>query len=185
MSREVRRVPPDWQHPTEFNKYSYVVQFKPLFEGPWEARAARWDEDSEHWLKGEERDSKTYFDEVSKWVPADPQDLIDYPTWLEYNRERPVPEEYMPSWTSEEATHYMMYESTSEGTPISPAFASPEELAHWLADTGASTFADLTATYEQWLVICKGASAPSMIFSPETGVISGVEAAAIWNEEES
>lgn len=57
----------------------------------------------------------------------------------------------MPQWPENEATHYMMYEDTSEGTPISPAFATKEELARWLTDTGASAFGRLTATYEQWL----------------------------------
>lgn len=52
-----------------------------------------------------------------------------------------------------ERTHYMMYETTSEGTPISPAFATPEELARWLADTGASAFGSLTATYQDWLSV--------------------------------
>jgi len=89
-----------------------------------------------------------------------------------------VPDEndYMPEWRGEEKTHYMMYEDTSEGTPISPAFATPEELAKWLADNGASTFGDMTGTYEQWLSVCNGGWGPSMVI--ENGVLkSGVEIA--------
>lgn len=82
----------------------------------------------------------------------------------------------MTDWDDSECTHYMMYEDCSEGTPISPAFKTPEELARWLADNGASAFADMTATYEQWLQTCKIGSAPSAVFSTETGIISGVEA---------
>lgn len=72
-----------------------------------------------------------------------------------------------------ERTHYMMYEDTSEGTPISPAFATPEELAQWLADNNASAFGNMTATYEQWLHTIKRSWAPSMIID-SSGIHSGV-----------
>lgn len=95
-----------------------------------------------------------------------------------YFGERPRAENYMPSWPKAECTHYQMYESTSEGTPISPVMATPEDLAHWLADTGASAFAHCTATYEQWLVTCQVGSAPSAVLDSKNGVRSGVEAQA-------
>jgi len=72
-----------------------------------------------------------------------------------------------------ERTHYMMYEDTSEGTPISPAFATAEELAQWLADTGASAFGNMTAAYEQWLSTIKRLWAPSMVID-NSGIHSGV-----------
>lgn len=68
----------------------------------------------------------------------------------------PKEEDYMPRWCPEEATHCMMYETCSEGTPISPAFTTPEALARWLADTGASAFGSSTATYEGWLRVALG-----------------------------
>jgi len=83
---------------------------------------------------------------------------------------------YMPVWMDEEATHYMMYEECSEGTPISPACATPEELAHWLEDNHASAFGNQTASYESWLRVANGGYAPSMIFTPETGLVNGVDA---------
>ena len=46
---------------------------------------------------------------------------------------------------------FQMWEDTSEGSPISPVFETPEELARWLADTKASSFGGMTSTYEQWL----------------------------------
>ncbi len=73
-----------------------------------------------------------------------------------------------------ERTHYMMYEDASEGTPISPAFATPEELARWLADNNASAFGNATATYEHWLNTIRRGWAPSLVFSPDTGLQSGV-----------
>ena len=38
-----------------------------------------------------------------------------------------------------------------ERRPISPVFESPEALADWLSETGASAFANMTATREDWL----------------------------------
>jgi hypothetical protein len=80
----------------------------------------------------------------------------------------------MPEFTEEQKTHMMMYEDTSEGTPISPAFETPEELARWLADNNASAFGNSTATYKQWLATCKVGWAPSMI-ADSSGLHSGVE----------
>ena len=82
---------------------------------------------------------------------------------LDYHGGGPNPADYMPDWPEDKRTHLMMYEDTTEGTPISPAFETPEELARWLADSGASSFGSDTATYEQWLPICKGGWAPSMV----------------------
>lgn len=75
-----------------------------------------------------------------------------------------------------EGDGWQMWETTSEGSPISPVFATPEELARWLADNGASTFGSDTGTYEQWLRMITGAGwAPSAVVD-ERGVRSGVEA---------
>jgi len=73
---------------------------------------------------------------------------------------------------------WQMWETTSEGSPISPVFATPEELARWLADNGASTFGNNTATYDQWLAMVQSGWAMSAMFVPGKGVISGVEAVA-------
>jgi hypothetical protein len=88
----------------------------------------------------------------------------------------PNKDDYMPDWTAEEATHFMMYEDCSEGTPISPAFETPEKLARWLSATGASSFGTMTATYEGWLRVANGGYAISAVYSPSVGFISGVDA---------
>ena len=83
---------------------------------------------------------------------------------------------YMPDWPESERTHFMMYEDTTEGTPKSPAFETPEELAQWLADSGASSFAHFAATYDEWLTVCNGRRALSGVYTESTGIISGVSA---------
>jgi len=68
-------------------------------------------------------------------------------------------EAYMPNWPEHQRTHFMMYEDTSEGTPLTPAFKTLEEVAQYLVSHGESVFGSQTASYEEWLRIChKGSS---------------------------
>ena len=167
MGREVRRVPADWQHPKHWTNgmRGPIERYKPLFPGEqYQARVDEWDEECAKWKAG--------------WRPEYCTDAESHAmTYEQYSGKRPHRDDYMPNWPSEQRTHLMMYEDTSEGTPISPAFATPEELARWLADTGASAFGSSTATYEQWLRVARGGWAPSAVFTPSTGLVSGVEAA--------
>lgn len=87
----------------------------------------------------------------------------------------PDKENYMPDWSEEETTHLMMYETTSEGTPISPAFETAEELARWLTDNGASAFGSIPGTYEGWLRVARGGYACSAVLVSH-GLRSGVDA---------
>jgi hypothetical protein len=151
MGREVRRVPANWQHPkNEKGKYA------PLYDGKdYERRVREWDEGAAKWAEGLRDDFN------GGWMPIGTD--VDSTTYVEWDGERPAAEDYMPNWPASERTHCMMYEDTSEGTPISPAFATPEELARWLADTGASAFGPFTADYDHWLRVANGRRAPSMI----------------------
>jgi hypothetical protein len=72
---------------------------------------------------------------------------------------------------------YQMWETTSEGFPMSPVFKTPEVLARWLAEVKASLFGHQAATYEEWLSMIKGSGwAPSAACIDERGLISGVSA---------
>ena len=84
----------------------------------------------------------------------------------------------MPQWPESERTHYQMYESVTEGTPISPVMESPEALARWLAENKASAGPYATATHDQWLaMINAGSSVGSFVINRGTGEsMSGVEA---------
>lgn len=72
---------------------------------------------------------------------------------------------------------WQMWETTSEGSPISPVFQSPEGLARWLTKTEASAGGSQTATYGQWLAMINQGWAPSMVVDAD-GVKSGVQAVA-------
>jgi hypothetical protein len=168
VSREVRRVPKGWQHPK-----SDEGEFIGLSElsGPFKEIDDEWNEGRAKWLEGYSRDYSTPLSET--WVKIDPE--YARLRYTDYCGRRPSPDDYMPEWGAEEATWFMMYETASEGTPISPAFETPEELARWLTDTGASAFGKSTASYEAWLRVCNGGYAPSIVVT--NGVIlNGVEA---------
>lgn len=164
MSREIRRVPEDWKHP----------KGKSLLGPSFEDDLADWGEGHAKWRAGLKRDYATYPEKA--WKPREDSDTGSYSEWA---GPRPTQGEYMPTW-EDEATHYQMYETTSEGSPISPVFATPEEVARWCADNNASSFAGMTAPYEQWLRVARGGYAPSAVIGPETGgkLVSGVEGIA-------
>jgi len=85
-----------------------------------------------------------------------------------------IPKIEPPEWKpgrEEAGIGWQMWQTTSEGSPISPVFATPEELARWLADMGANAGADTTATYEQWLAMTQPGSAPSADVDTDTGLI--------------
>jgi hypothetical protein len=84
-----------------------------------------------------------------------------------------------PDYTTKVPTGpgYQLWETTSEGSPISPVFESPEELAQWLVDNKTPSFASKTEDYETWLKFIQGPGwAPSAVGVGDQ-MISGVAAA--------
>ena len=135
MSREVRRVPEDWQHPKELNWDRSKWIFRALFEG------------SQY-----ERNCKSA---------------------IEYQEDPPSLSDFMPVWTKEEATHWQMYETCSEGTPISPVMESPEKLGEWLVANSASTFGTRgmnTASLETWMGIILEGDEPFLMWTSDEGL---------------
>lgn len=154
MGREVRRVPEGWSHPRA-NTGHYI----PLHDHFGES-FSRWSRDHDLFLQGKNDDGEPL-----------PPDVGSEEDW---HGSAPDRRQYMPDWPEAYRTHFQMYETCSEGTPISPVMETPEALARWLADTGASAFADMTASYDQWLATIRAGWAPSAVFTNETGLVSGV-----------
>lgn len=151
MGREARRAPKDFEWPMNKTWWGYLLDNIPCQSCNATGKNSKWDDCAT--CDGE--------DHVYPKVECPAKDLTDFKPWMEW------PEN---SWG------WQMWETTSEGSPISPVCDTPEALARWLTDNEASTFGPMTATYGQWLAMIGQGSAPSMIFSPETGMISGVEA---------
>lgn len=163
MGREIRMVPKDWEHPKNENG-SYI----PLYDGSFKDCDEEWMAEWEKWKEGLCRSYRA----EERWEPID--EANKKMLFSDYSGRRPNQEDYMPEWKDEEKTHLQMYETCSEGSPISPVMETPEELARWLADTGASSFGSMTATYDQWLRVCKGGYAPSAVMVTGGPLVSGV-----------
>lgn len=107
---------------------------------------------------------------------------LDPETWgicpvCEGNGDDPAQRASVEAWTETpppSGDAWQLWETTSEGSPISPPMPTPEELARWLADNGASSFGSNTESYETWLAFIHGPGwAPSAVSSGGL-MVSGV-----------
>lgn len=121
-------------------------RYQPMFDRSYSEALAEWTAARDLFAQGKD-DLGEPLDEAAKGC-----------TFEGWHGEEPNRAYYRPEWTDAERTHYQMYEDTSEGTPISPVFATPEEVARWCADNGASAFGGMGADYEWWLRVAKGTS---------------------------
>ena len=84
------------------------------------------------------------------------------------------------AWTSTEPPEgegYQLWETVSEGSPISPVFACPETLADWLVADGNDTSVTRGTTREQWLAMIRGSGwSPSFVSNGCTNFRPGVQA---------
>lgn len=126
MGREIRMVPPNWEHPKTECKHS-----------PWRGGC------DEAKLNGGKCAKPLYdkdFETASKvWKDGlaahNPQDHEGNEFW-EWDGGPPDRAYYRPKWDESEATWFQMYETVSEGTPITPAFATKAELVDYLVAHG-------------------------------------------------
>jgi len=110
MGHELRKVPGNWVHPT--NESGYVI---PMHDGVmFTKKVAR----KKMWEQG------FYQINDGPLLPVAQTGM----TFEEYEGEID-PDKYMPDWPITERTHYVWYETYSEGAPISSVCASAEELA--------------------------------------------------------
>lgn len=174
MGREIRRVPPDWQHPTigdlyepgyEPRGYEDRSRLHPQYDKNYDDAAKEWLAEAILWSEGKHPGQAKGYGRTSVY-------------YWEYAGGPPDEYYYRAgawAFTPEQATHYQMYEDTTEGTPISPVFATPEEVARYCADHNVSAFAGQTASYESWLRIARGGYAPSAVMLGDGRIVSGVE----------
>jgi len=123
MSREIRRVPPDWEHPRDA-----LGRYKPLIDRDYETALQEWWEGRQKWQRNPESDC----------------------TWEEWEGSAPNPDYHRPAWSAEEATCFQVYENVSEGTPTSPVFATERELLAWLLSEGFSEHAAVKFVEHKW-----------------------------------
>ena len=117
MGREVRRVPPTWEHPKDASG-----EYIPLHDNFIKCYR-RWHDEYAMWQQGMVWE---YIRQV--FVPKEELGDIQAKTYEDWDGECPDPADYMPDWSPAIRTHYQMYEVVSEGTPISPVMDSMEAL---------------------------------------------------------
>lgn len=162
MSREIRNVPPGWQHPTRPCPHSPWAGgcdrakanggqcYRPLYDRSFQEAAREWLDAAIAWDNGTHPD-----------LVGEPERKADFPFFWQWDGDTPDEESYRPYWTPEEATAYQMYETVSEGTPVSPVFATLDELREWLIARGHSPTAAAAFIESRW--------APSMMMSFQPG----------------
>ena len=175
MGRELRRVVPNWEHPKE-RKYSEWTRsvddvYKPLYDGAvYARRVAEYKQECAEWDAGKRYEDPEY-------------SMLEF--W-DYYGPPPMQEDFsMPLAADDSRTWYQLYETVSEGTPVSPAFDTVDELARYLTDNGDFWYqkrikagkSDYNSDYDGWLKFLSGRGyAPSMVVS-NGKVMTGVEAA--------
>ena len=123
MGSVIRRVPPNWEHPTytEENKtlYSRVDEYMPMRDRTIEQELS--DREDERFL----------------WENnVHPHQSISLSeTFDEYAGGDPDPLYYRPAY-DEPASWWQVYENVSEGTPVTPPFETKEELIDFLCTYG-------------------------------------------------
>jgi len=114
MGREIRMVPPNWEHP----KDSYG-EYSPMFDEVFEVALEKYYQNYMSWRN---KTHKYYAEEY---------------TFVDYFGNPPNPNYCRPEF-KEEPTWYQVYETVSEGTPITPPFETKEKLIEHLVEHGTS-----------------------------------------------
>lgn len=121
MGREIRRVPPNWEHPKDDDGH-YI----PMYDEDFSHAAREWLDNAIAWDNGTHKDI-----EYKK----------DYPFYWQWSSSPPSEESYRPTFR-EEPTWFQVYETVSEGTPVTPPFSTKQELIDYLVENG--DFSDQT-----------------------------------------
>lgn len=122
MGREIRKVAKGWEHPKRENKYTGKLEYQPMYDKSFKEASNEWVKGFIDWLNGGRESNKLDGEDFEywEWEGMPPEDR----------------EYYRPIWSPEEMTHIQMYETVSEGTPVSPVFAIKEQLIDYLVKNG-------------------------------------------------
>jgi hypothetical protein len=121
----------------------------------------------------------TYSDGSPRYRPLFSRESLRHR--LEWRAEHPDDEDeqepvdlndYMPEIPEGTPYGWQLYETVTEGSPLSPVFATKDELAAWMSSPAAGR--DQVAPEVAARFVAEG-WAPSFMMSPQTGLVSGVE----------
>ena len=190
MGREIRRVPAGWEPPKvvrdryvmpenpSLEQMAYVMvygrtqpveEYQPQNDRSLREAQAEWDQEIGSFTERYNKADAVAYREAYGNLPSNE-------AYIKYAGERPTEGTpwaayYRPDWTDEERTHYQVYQTVSEGTPVSPTFGTLTELEDWLVREGYSRKAAHAFAEGGW--------APSMM------TITGGPNAGVYNDIES
>lgn len=130
MGREIRMVPPNWEHPMQECTHSpwqggckQALRnngkcYQPMRSTTFNEAANEWKEELAKWERGER---PSYMDKEDHHLE-----------YWEYCGAPPERAYYAPEWPEGSATWFQVYETVSEGTPITPPMPSKAALVDWL-----------------------------------------------------
>ena len=161
MGREIRRVPKGWKHPK--NEQGH---YRPMYDKDYETAITEWIENHNLWMTGEHPDQKKYPEDTKGEYYAD------------WNGDAPEIAYYRPKWTEEERTCFQVYETVSEGTPVTPVFETEEALIEHLVRHGDDWSEGKGFSREGAEAFVKQKWAPSMVMhrmGEKVSIKSGIE----------
>jgi hypothetical protein len=181
MGREIRRVPPNWEHPRGDRGHGRGEDFLAMYDRDYESDARAWNLGIVLWelqrfsllrwivkhLLPKRIDRRQADDDYNYWEYCNPPDS----------------ETCRPKFT-EEATWFQVYETVSEGTPVTPPFETKEELIEYLTAHGdfwdqrrrqegglCEHFDNEPWTEEAARSFVRAGSAPTFVGFPSKGLI--------------
>jgi hypothetical protein len=120
LGRELVTVPPNWEHPKTVRRWG-EEDYQPMHRSSYQDAKKEWIDGLLAWERGER---PSYFD------PSD-KDM----EYLEWAGQMPDKNYYVP-FKEEECTWFQVWETVSEGTPVTPPFETKEELIEYLCTKG-------------------------------------------------
>ena len=126
MGREIRRAPKGWEHPKykddEVRHEHQRGAYHPMFDTPFSEAMDEWYAGWKKWEAGERDEGADPDSKYWDWYGSPPDPAY-------YRHE---------DWTDEQATCVAVYETVSEGTPVTPFFETKEALVDYLVEHGDS-----------------------------------------------
>lgn len=132
MGRKLKRVPMDFNYPLNRVWYGYYDKYPRFCHEEYSAGC----EGCKAYAKIKGVEIKVYSD-GSEGCP-------------DYNKYYGIPECLEDKVEPPEGEGYQLWETTSEGSPVSPVFGTLEKLCEW-CEKNATTFGSFTATKEEWM----------------------------------
>jgi len=153
MGREIRMVPKGWEHPKNDEG-----RFAPTYNEFFKDAAREWIEELLLW-QGVEHPEQI----------KNPKLIREYPYYWQWAGDPPDKEYYLDEFKSKPIC-FQIYETVSEGTPVSPVFETEKEMKkHIVEKMGHSEKAADNFIKSKWV--------PSMVLSPGKGLLTNIDIA--------